>query len=109
MTNAAPEQPSRLDRIEHILDRVAEQQAKNTEAIAANFEQIAQNAEAISELKITVAETSAKVDQLTNAVNAMMPVIASHSQRFELQQATLQTMMAQLIQHDVKLKQLESA
>lgn len=30
----APEQPSRLDRIEGILTRVAEQQATNTQAIA---------------------------------------------------------------------------
>ncbi|MEL6776509.1 MAG: hypothetical protein AAFO06_04570 [Cyanobacteria bacterium J06597_16] len=121
MTNPSPPTPNpnggdEQPNINELMRAIAAQQLANSEQIAKNAEGISElraataaNQTAIAELKATVAETSAKVDQLTNAVNAMMPVIQSHSQRFELQQATLQTMMAQLLKHDVQIKQIEAA
>lgn len=105
----SPPTPSEQHDIDELMRAIAAQQLANSEQIAKNAEGISELKTEMSELKANVAETTAAVKQLTNAVNAMMPVIQSHSQRFELQQATLQTMMAQLLKHDVQIKQIEAA
>ncbi|MUH00085.1 hypothetical protein F7734_50560 [Scytonema sp. UIC 10036] len=56
MTNT-PEQPSRLDRIEAILERVANQQQTNTAAIAQLTTKVEQNTTAIAELRNELQES----------------------------------------------------
>jgi hypothetical protein len=46
----------RLDRIERILEQVAQQQQVNTEQITANTQQIASNTEGITELTLLLRE-----------------------------------------------------
>ena len=67
-----PDQPSRLDLIETILFRVAEQQEVNTQAIAALTVKQEGNTQAIAQLTTKLENLSDNVNELTENTNRVL-------------------------------------
>ena len=88
----------RLDRIEEVLDRIAQQQEvntfamselhastqANTEAIAANTEAIAANTEAIAANREAISDLRASTSDLRSAAELLLQTVNQHQENFEL-------------------------
>jgi chromosome segregation ATPase len=87
MTNT-PDQPSRLDRIEAILDRVAAQQEINTQSIAELTTKLDNLSDNVSELTSNVNSVLARDAILNDVLLELRDSHEQHQRNFEEHQRT---------------------